>query len=548
MKTIFSKLLLFSLLLLVSCAPKGIPKYIQQAQEEYEQQPRRQVEDPNEVRLAPIEQILDTTKRAGFLGLFAQQSANWGYEFCEIDQHELFIEDNALRMTTVFVFDTGADKDHENIKDIIAEGRNFIPVGSSNGKSVFDGNLEESFIQSDAWNDGHGHGTHVTSTIAGAPLNGAPIGVAYPLVKAGKIRIVVVKVLSDQGRGSFTQIANGIRWANERAQYYQDRGDFVIYNFSLGGSYNNTAVDELLRSAKQSGVLITMCANGNTGRESNNFPASSDHTEGIVALNSAGDRAGFSTIGNFSSFSFPGQSIYAAYKNGTYGRLSGTSMASPHAAGLAAIYASLNPSATADQIIKHFQNKAIDLEDKGWDKLTGYGAIKLGSLLESGPPPPDEPGEQPERPDEPPVDEPDEPTTPPDEPTQPERTDEYTINKTYSMLWSTMDDQSNRQRVYFTVKVKYKHRSDVNRGAEKSVQICDDFFRSRGLVLPAGSDATDAAYWSAYFFRLILRKEHDIRISDMVISFDGATMRAPRIPELSAINKHKRKAVITYQW
>lgn len=540
MKTIFRSILYLSLFILVGCSPQGIPKHIQQAQNQWQdQQQKRTLQDPGIIEISPIESIPDTVQKK-FLGIFnVQSSGNWGYEFSEVDKYEKFIEAEAKRTSIVFVFDTGADKDHPNIKDAILEGRNFTTSSSSSG--AFEGQFDVDFVDPDDWNDGHGHGTHVASTVLGKSRGSQKIGIAEPLLKAGKIKLVVVKILGDNGRGYTSQFANGVRWANSRAKYYTDQGNAIIYNFSLGSPSYMGAVDDLLKDAEELGVLLNVCANGNTGRESNQFPASSKYTESAVALKSDGKRATFSTIGEFSTFAAPGQSIYAAYKDGGYARLSGTSMASPHLAAYYAIYMSCKPEINARQAKAHFRNVAIDMAPDGRDKWTGFGVIKMSKLFAT-PPPDDEP-------DQPPVDEPDQPDPPKEEPTPdyPTSINEYKIYKNYAMTWSTMDDINNRKKLVCNIQVKIKHRLGATKGALEALKLSDSFFKNRGLVLPSKSTEIDAAYWTAHFYRLILKKQADIRIIDMDIDFGGVKMKAPKLPS-SANTKAKRMPLITYQW
>ena len=511
-------LILATLFVAQSCTTYKIPNHIQKEQKEFQARPIEYGETPD-IILNPIETIPDTTSRLNSLSV-----GNWGYNYLETDRYEALISQRAKRPVTAFVFDTGIDEDHPNLKDIIVEG------------AVFTGEP--------SWDDGNGHGTHVSGSIAGKKNGAAPVGIASMLRDKGLINLVAVKVLSDAGSGSYSGITKGIQWANERAEYYIGKGHFVVYNFSLGGGSKSTAVDAELKKAEDLGVLVTMAANGNTGRESFNYPGGSEYTEGVAAITSAGKRASFSTIADYSTYALPGQGIYSTYKGGGYAILSGTSMATPHGSGVAAVYASCNPTIDAATLKSHFRKVSEDILPKGWDKETGYGVPKFSNLFETSPTPPEEPDE-PDQPDDP---------TPPEEPTPdppkegPKTTSSFLLPKTYTTPWRVMGS-TQRYQLHFTITVDYTHTNDPQSAALWLSDFCDNYFARQGLFLPAGSTVDDAAYYNSYFFKLINNKKGiPVEITDATLNFAGVLYKQKKYPSKVSQDKLNRKGGVRYTW
>ncbi|GAA4791414.1 S8 family serine peptidase [Streptomyces ziwulingensis] len=237
----------------------------------------------------------------------------------------------------VAVLDTGYDPGHPDLKDAVADSDSFVP-----GEGVTDRN---------------GHGTHVASTIAGsgAASDGAEKGVAPG------VDLHVGKVLSDEGVGYDSWIVAGMEWATRKV------GARVV-SMSLGsGEYTDgetvlaRAVDEL---SEETGALFTIAA-GNDGPEARTVrsPGTADAALTVGAVDSADAIADFSSRGPRygddalkPEITAPGVGIlaarsqYAAEGSGAYQSLSGTSMATPHVAGVAALVAAAHPDWTGSRI------------------------------------------------------------------------------------------------------------------------------------------------------------------------------------------------------
>jgi subtilisin family serine protease len=229
---------------------------------------------------------------------------------------------------TVTVLDTGVDTGHPDLSGRVSQTKSFI-----DGQDVADRN---------------GHGTHVTSTVggSGAASDGQERGVAPGATLA------VGKVLSDQGSGSESQIIAGMEWAARDVHVR-------IISMSLGSTEASDGTDPMAEAvnalSKEAGALFAV-ASGNTGAPSSiGSPGAADAALTVGAVDSADQAAYFTSAGPRygdnalkPDISAPGVDILAARSrliggSGYYTRMSGTSMATPHVAGVAALLAEEHP-------------------------------------------------------------------------------------------------------------------------------------------------------------------------------------------------------------
>jgi subtilisin family serine protease len=218
-------------------------------------------------------------------------------------------------------------------------------VQSTHPDLLVDTSLSRNFARSaSTFEDGHGHGTHVAGTIAALDNSIGVVGVAPGA------QIVAVKVLGNSGSGYLSDVIAGINYVAANANL------IPVANMSLGGGYScslNLAVENAVRR----GVVVVVAA-GNSSSNANWYsPASAPSALTIAALDDrdgrpGGDRfASFSNYGSRVDFIAPGVAIRSTFIGSSYATLSGTSMASPHVAGLAALYkAQVNSSATPSQV------------------------------------------------------------------------------------------------------------------------------------------------------------------------------------------------------
>ncbi len=222
--------------------------------------------------------------------------------------------------------------------------------------------------------DVDGHGTHVIGTIA-AQTNNA-IGVAGI---APGVSIMPIKVLGDDGKGWFADILDGI-------DYARIHGATVI-NMSIGGMPNATAVSYFqatVDEAYAAGITMVAAA-GNDGNTATSYPAGFNHVLSVGATDNSDAHAAFSQSNATVDLAAPGVMILSTYNNadndGWYMFMLGTSQATPHVAGVAALVRSAHPDETVDQVDQALISTAVDLGPPGRDNAFGYGRIDAAAAV-----------------------------------------------------------------------------------------------------------------------------------------------------------------------
>ncbi|MEZ7004849.1 S8 family peptidase [Streptomyces sp. AD55] len=261
------------------------------------------VEQDQRVRLA------DTT----------QPNAPWGLD--RIDQTSLPLSgtytypDSAGSGVTAYVIDTGVRITHQQIS-----GR------ASYGYDAVDGDTIAS--------DGNGHGTHVATTIAGS---------TYGVAK--KAKVVAVRVLDNNGSGTTSGVIAGIDWVTA------NHSGPSVANLSLGGGASTT-LDNAVRKSIASGVTYAVAAGNSNANASSYSPARVTEALTVGATTSTDARASYSNYGAVLDLFAPGSSIKAGWHTSdtATNTISGTSMATPHVAGAAAVYLANHTSATPAQV------------------------------------------------------------------------------------------------------------------------------------------------------------------------------------------------------
>jgi len=246
----------------------------------------------------------------------------------------------------VAVIDSGLDLTHEDLAANIKGSVDF--TGSRKGAK-----------------DENGHGSHVGGTIAGVDNDRGVIGVAPGAY------LYAVRCLDRRGWGKYGDVASGIEWAADNGMQ--------IANMSLGGG-DSSAVKAACAYAAGHGVLLIAAA-GNEGDGSLttnelSFPAAYSTVVSVGAVASGDGLASFSNTNDDVEVSGPGVSVYSTYKNNSYATLSGTSMASPHAAGVAAlIWKSLGANANPGTVLSELKSRAEDAGPNGPDNGWGVGIV-----------------------------------------------------------------------------------------------------------------------------------------------------------------------------
>jgi subtilisin family serine protease len=239
----------------------------------------------------------------------------------------------------VYVLDTGIDSGHQEFTDRLGEGFSSHTFGG--------------------WEDDHGHGTHVGGTVGGTEF-----GVA----KA--VRLHAVRVLKD-GSGSDSDVIRGLDWMTD---HVQQNGWPAVANMSLGGSAS-PALDLAVCRAIEAGVTVAVAA-GNEGENAcGSSPARVLQAIGTGATDDRDRRADFSNTGQCVDVFGPGVDIRSARRNGGSVTMRGTSMASPHAAGTAALCRERNPGADPAATMQCVIGNATV------DRLSGIGEGSPNRLL-----------------------------------------------------------------------------------------------------------------------------------------------------------------------
>ena len=266
---------------------------------------------------------------------------NWGNDL--VKAPEVWARGYTGQGIVVAVVDTGVDYTHSDLDaNMWVNTREVAGNGlDDDGNGYVDDVRGWDFIGNDNDpRDGNGHGTHVAGTIAGENNGTGVTGVAY------NARIMAVKVLSDSGSGSNSSVANGIRYAaNNGAQ---------VINLSLGGGYSSD-IYSAIQYATGRGSIVVM-ASGNEGASQPGYPAfhATEYGLSIGAVDSNSRIASFSNRAGTNSAMrhvvAPGVSVYSTVPNNGYASYNGTSMATPHAAGVVALMLSANGGLSHAQV------------------------------------------------------------------------------------------------------------------------------------------------------------------------------------------------------
>lgn len=190
--------------------------------------------------------------------------------------------------------------------------------------------------------DCNGHGTHVAGTVGGS---------TYGVAKSVNLR--GVRVLNCSGSGSNSGVIAGVDWVRVNRQ------NPAVANMSLGGGASS-ALDTAVNNLSNSGVAIAVAAGNSNANACNSSPARAANAITVGSTTSTDARSSFSNFGSCLDLFAPGSSILSAWHTSTTATatLSGTSMASPHVAGVAALYKQANPSASASTIRNAIVNGA----------------------------------------------------------------------------------------------------------------------------------------------------------------------------------------------
>lgn len=254
-----------------------------------------------------------------------QNNPTWGLD--RVDQrggsiNSQYIYDTTASNVNVYVIDTGVNN-HSDFGGRVFNGYDFVDNDSNSS-------------------DCQGHGTHVAGTVASS---------TYGVAKGAKV--YGVRVLNCQGSGSNSGILSGMDWVA------QNHTKPAVANMSLGGGFSsslNTAANNLVSA----GVVTVVAAGNDNSNACNYSPASASNVITVGSTANGDSRSSFSNYGNCIDIFAPGSDITSTSQSGGSTTMSGTSMASPHVAGVAALYLADNPNASTSAVAQALTSNATE--------------------------------------------------------------------------------------------------------------------------------------------------------------------------------------------
>ena len=285
-----------------------------------------------------------------------RQVLPWGVD--RIDAEVVHAGGNKGAGAKVAVIDTGVDYRHPDLDGNYAGGKDFV---NSDADPM----------------DDNGHGTHVAGTIAAEDNNVGVVGVAP------QARVYALKVLNSGASGYWSDVIAAMEWAVNNGMQ--------VANLSLVSSIDpGVTVETAFNNAEKAG-LLTVAAAGNTNGGAVTYPARYGSVVAVSATADTNGLASFSSVGPEVELAAPGKSIYSTYKGGGYATLDGTSMASSHVAGTAALVIAAGitdangDGKINDEVRRRLRDTAGDLGPPGKDNSFGYGLVKADRAVAPSP-------------------------------------------------------------------------------------------------------------------------------------------------------------------
>lgn len=272
-----------------------------------------------------------------------QAYRNWGISKIGLDSVKLRLSGKGA---SVCVCDTG-NPSHQDLVGVVLESANFTTDQRTT--------------------DGNGHATHV-------------IGIIHEI--APDAEIYAAKVLTDKGSGSSSGVAQGIDWCAARK--------VTAISMSLGSPSPSSAMESAIKRATDAGILVVVAA-GNSGAgsvDNIDYPGRYPETITVGSVNSLLGVSAYSSSGPEGDIMAPGEKILSNWLNNDFILLSGTSMATPFISGMAALYQEQEGNTYTFR--SKLQQKAFDLLDPGFDRLSFWG-LATTATFDIGSTPPDDP-------------------------------------------------------------------------------------------------------------------------------------------------------------
>ena len=318
-----------------------------------------------------------------------EYSRQWAHQVIE-SEAAWEIETGSLDIT-IAVVDTGVDWDHpdlaanvwKNIDELLdgkdtdgngyiddVRGYDFVDTNAS----VYPG--EDGKTRDNDPMDFHGHGTHCAGIVTAVANNSKGIaGVSW------NCKIMAVRA-GYKGADGIGYLENDD--AALSIVYAADNGANII-SMSWGDFEESALIYDAVKYAYDKGVLLVAAA-GNDATSIKHFPAAYDEVVAVTATDQNDDSPRWTNFGNWIELSAPGVDIYSTVHDDSYANKSGTSMSTPHVAGVAALIWSRFPNMTRDQVRRQLWFATDDLGDPGYDEYYGFGRVNARKALEVAPP------------------------------------------------------------------------------------------------------------------------------------------------------------------
>ncbi|MBA3846050.1 MAG: S8 family serine peptidase, partial [Planctomycetes bacterium] len=300
-----------------------------------------------------------------------QYSALWG--MAKIQAPVAWDASTGSRGVVVAVIDTGVDYRHPdlaanmwiNTREIAANGVDDDGNGIVDDIHGING-MAGAPMRGDPMDD-NSHGTHCAGTIGAVGDNGVGVaGVCW------SVRLMACKFIGSGGSGDVSDAIACI-------QYAVQNGAHVLSN-SWGGGGATQALQDAINAADAAGVLFVAAA-GNSNTDQEFYPAAMDRVYCVAATAQNDARASFSNFGSYIDVAAPGVDIRSTVPGAGYASYSGTSMACPHVAGLAALIKARDPSLGSAQIAAIISSSSDDLGEPSWDRIYGHGRINAARAI-----------------------------------------------------------------------------------------------------------------------------------------------------------------------
>ncbi len=302
------------------------------------------------------------------------QTQQWNLRLIGLPEAWVFTTGDA---NPIAVIDTGIDLDHSDLAARIWTNADEVPDNGLDDDS--NGYVDDmhgwNFVSGSTLILGANHGTHVAG-IAGAHTNNS-IGIAGV---SWQSPLMALQALNSNGDGTWADVAEAIVYA-------ADNGARIL-NLSLGGEEASQTIEDAVSYARGQGCLIVAAAGNSKSQPAPvEYPAALPEVLAVAATTDSDATWSYSNRGPEVDVAAPGATddprngIFSTSSYNQYAIMSGTSMATPHVSGLAALVWSLQPTLTADQVAHVIISTAHDVYTPGWDQRTGWGRIDAQAAI-----------------------------------------------------------------------------------------------------------------------------------------------------------------------